>query len=292
MSESERVRKVNAFVEDQLDRLMSDLEEMLDSDVMAIMGPIYPGLENAVKNALVGRNEKKDNLAFVLDTPGGIIEVVERIVNTIRHFYKVVIAIVPDTAMSAGTVLTLSADRIMMDWFSCLGPIDPQVERENSLVPALSYLVQYERLKQKSLNGELTTAELVLLQKLDLAELHKFEEAKELSVSLLKEWLVKYKFKDWTTTETRRRRVTPKMKETRAIEIAEALIDHQKWHSHGRPITMEVLRKFLNLKIEDFSENKKLQNAIIAYHQFLDDYIQKIGINTMVHTKGHCIKLR
>jgi len=43
-----------------------------------------------------------------------------------------------------------------------------------------------------------------LLQQLDLAELHSFEEARELSNSLLKEWLATYKFKDWTITETHR----------------------------------------------------------------------------------------
>ena len=83
---------------------------------------------------------------------------------------------------------------------------------------------------------------MVLLQKLDLAELQQFEEARELSGSLLKKWLVKYKFKDWSVTETHRTPVTPEMKEARAADIAKVLSDPQRWHSHGRGIPMNVLR--------------------------------------------------
>ena len=42
MPDSDQI-KVNAFVENQLDRLAGDIEKRLDADVMAIMGPIYPG---------------------------------------------------------------------------------------------------------------------------------------------------------------------------------------------------------------------------------------------------------
>ena len=54
----------------------------------------------------------------------------------------------------------------------------------------------------KSANGTITGAEVAFLcwQKFDLAELHAFEQAKEQLITLLKEWLVKYKFKDWTNT--------------------------------------------------------------------------------------------
>ena len=67
-------------------------------------------------------------------------EVVERVVTTIRFMYEDLTIVVPDQAMSAGTIFALSADRIMMDHLSCLGPIDPQIAKDGKLVPALSYL--------------------------------------------------------------------------------------------------------------------------------------------------------
>jgi ClpP class serine protease len=51
--------------------------------------------------------------------------------------------------MSAGTVLVMCGDNIYMDYFSVLGPIDPQVKRRskgNVYVPALGYLEKYNEL--------------------------------------------------------------------------------------------------------------------------------------------------
>ena len=55
---------------------------------------------------------------------------------------------------------------------------------------------------------------------------------------LLKEWLVKYKFKNWKVTQRRKVPVTRKMKEQRAEEIAGKLNDTRLWHSHGRGIQL------------------------------------------------------
>jgi len=295
VADTDQVR-VNTFVETQLDRLAADLEHNLDADVMVVSAPIYPGLDDAVRIAIethkqVQKTTNRKNLAVVLETGGGIIEVVERMVTTIRHHYDgEVIMIVPNRAMSAGTVFAMSGDRIMMDYFSCLGPIDPQIQRNGKFVPALSYLVQYERFIEKSKNGTLTTAEMVMLQQLDLAELHSFEEARELSNTLLKEWLARYKFKDWKVTETAQASVTPEMREKRALEVAEKLMNHQQWHSHGRPISMEVLRRDINLKIEDFGEKSDLSRKIKDYQQFLADYMRQLGIIGVVHMHGICLK--
>jgi hypothetical protein len=288
MAEAERLR-VDVFVEKQLDHFSGEIEKKLGADAMAIVGPLYAGLDDAVRDAIEKRRDKaplKTGLAIILDTVGGIIEVVERMVNTIRHHYAEVTMIIPGRAMSAGTVFAMAGDRIMMDYYSCLGPIDPQIERNGKLVPALSYLVQYDRLKERAAAGEITTAEMVLLQQLDLAELHSFEEARELSNTLLKEWLAKYKFKDWKETETRKVAVDDALREQRALEVAQKLMDHQKWHSHGRPIPMEVLRRELNLKIDDFGADADLSRNIRQYHEFLTEYMAKIGAFGAVHATG------
>ena len=44
--------------------------------------------------------------------------------------------------MSAGTIFALSADTILMNYFSALGPIDPQIEKDGKSASALSYLIQ------------------------------------------------------------------------------------------------------------------------------------------------------
>src|SRR5262245_54819258 len=144
------------IVEAHLDELARHLEKVLDADILAFMSPIEYGADDAIRDAIEGRATKRKKIGVVLETPGGIIEVVARIAHTIRYHYPDHVSIiVPNYAMSAGTVLAMAGDAIYMDYYSVLGPIDPQVERtlpdgEKGLVPALGYLAKYEELVQKS----------------------------------------------------------------------------------------------------------------------------------------------
>ena len=260
------------------------IEEMLDSDGLTMISPMQPGVEHRVKVAIEAREERRPNLVVILDTPGGVVEVVERIVRVLRHHYSDVKFLIPDRAMSAGTVLAMSGDDILMDYHSCLGPIDPQLQLDDRLVPALSYLAQYENLVEKSRSETLSTAELVLLQKLDLAELHQFELARDLSIALLKRWLTRYKFKDWTATETRGLKVTQKMKEERASWIARQLSNQERWMTHGRGIDMRTLQEDLSLKITDFGADPDLKQAVWDYFWFLRDHMARNGLASFVHT--------
>ena len=255
------MRPLDDHIKTQLDKYIASIGVLLDdADTMSIVSPIIPGLDGMVRDAIEMKSTKHNKIAIILQTPGGVVEVVERMVGVIRNFYQEVIVIVPDQAMSAGTVFALSADQIMMDYFSRLGPIDPQIPKDDKLVPALAYLNQYEKLNKKAEDGNLTTAEYAMLNKLDLGELYQFEQARELSVELLIKWLSQYKFKDWKTTETRKLEVTETMKKTHAREIADLLNDPERWHSHGRGIDISTLRNEMNLKIEDYSENAKLHD--------------------------------
>lgn len=271
-------------VKDWADASLRKIEEGFNADALSIISPITWGLENRIRIAVEPRDPKRDKLVVILDTPGGVVEVVERIVRVFRTFYKEVYFVVPDRAMSAGTILAMSGDAIFMDYHSVLGPIDPQVERDGKLVPALSYLAQFERLKEKADKGELTTAEAILLQKLDLAELHQFELARDLTIKLLKQWLTTYKFKDWKETETRKLPVTKQMRQGRAAQIARALNKHDRWLSHGRGISMQALREELKLKIDDLSENKELHATVWSYLWFMRDHMRRIQTNSFVHS--------
>ncbi len=278
---------VDTVVRSKLDELRAHLEDQLNSDVVALFGALIYGADHKTRLAVEALPKKRDRLCVVLDTPGGVVEVVERIVEALRHHYTEVHFVIPDRAMSAGTVLAMSGDAIWMDYFSRLGPIDPQVQKDERLVPALSYLVQYGRLIKKAEEGKLTAAEFALLDKLDLAELHQFELARVLSITLLKKWLVNYKFKNWIGKETSGVAVTPADRESRAEAIATILSDNERWHSHGRGISMETLRSELNLKIDDFGARNDLSGSVHDYHRFLWDYMRREGITHFVHSAGY-----
>lgn len=184
----------------------------------------------------------------------------------------------------------MSGDAIFMDYYSVLGPIDPQIRAHDGgtrLVPALGYLVQFERLLEKSKCGQLTDAEMAfLLKKFDPGELYQYEQERELSIELLKEWLAKFKFKDWVVTESHQLPVTTEMRADRAEEIAKALNDTARWHSHGRGITMPILRNELKLRINDFGENTELNGAVRGYQKLLKDYMMRREHEMVVHTRS------
>lgn len=286
----------NVIVERQLDERLLSLQKEMDATGLALFSPLIYGVDDILREAiesLVRKNKKTKRLIILLETTGGYIEVVHRMVEAIRHHYRIVEFIIPNYAMSAGTIFVMSGDDIYMDYFSVLGPIDPQVEKpDKSMVPALGYLIQYDRLIKKSQKGELSTAELnYLIERFDPAELYSYEQARELSITFLKEWLVKYKFKNWKKTETKKKKVTQAMKVQRATEIAKTLNATDFWHSHGIGISMEVLRRRLKLKINDFDSTINLRDKIRPYHKLLTDYMTKRGHKGTIHFVGEYIPI-
>jgi hypothetical protein len=246
----------NEFVEQHLRGRLRALEAAFEADALTIIGGLVNGVDDFVRTMVEELRQQADarpRLAVLLTTNGGLVEPVRRMVDVFRRHYEHVSFIVPDYAFSAGTVLAMSGDDIYMDYYSALGPIDPQVlSRQGRLVPALGYLKRWEQLVEKAQKGALTLAEAqLMIDGFDQAELYQFEQARELSVTLLKEWLVRYKFKDWIRTETRGLPVTPELRQERAEQIARALNDTDRWHSHGHGISLAILRRDLNLRIDD-----------------------------------------
>lgn len=281
------MRPVDDHIRARLTEHLDNVGNDLSADVVAVVSPIVPGLEIRLRDAIGQLARSRSSVAIILDTLGGVVEIVERMVTTVRFRYDDVTVIVPDRAMSAGTIFALSADRIMMDHLSCLGPIDPQIERDDKLVPALSYLNQFERLNAKAAQGQLTTAEYALLDKLDLGELYQFEQARELSVELLIKWLSRYKFKDWTVTETRKAPVTEDLKRERAESIAALLNDPERWHSHGRAIDMRTLQEEVGLRIDDLEKKPDLHSHVRDYFGLLRDYMLREKLFSFVHTREY-----
>ena len=61
---------------------------------------------------LSARQGKRNTLGLCLTTPGGQAEAVEKMVEIIRYHYEYFYTIFPRAAMSAGTILSMAADKI------------------------------------------------------------------------------------------------------------------------------------------------------------------------------------
>lgn len=132
-------------------------------------------------------------------------------------------------------------------------------------------------------DNTISQAEFLILKDFDLAELRAYEQAKELAVDLIQQWLVKYKFKDWVT-HSDGAEVTLEEKKQRAYEIADKLSDNNIWKSHGRAINMEELRG-MDLKIEDYGEDEELCRKIEDYYSVMKEYVAKYNLVVFVHTR-------
>jgi len=286
------MREFDSHVKQTLKDRSKALEDYFAADCIFYFGPIFPSIEKRFREfieMLRSDGVKRDRLVIFLNSPGGSAETVEKLVEIIRYHYKEVYFVVPDEAMSAGTIFCMAGDKIFMDYTSSLGPIDPQIFNGKDWVPALGYLDQVEKMIQKSAEGKLTDAELVILQNQDLAMLSQFEQAKNLTTTLLKKWLVEYKFKDWTLHRTNPAKlntpVTAAEKKQRAEEIATMLSDNKTWHSHGRKIGAATLSRLLRLDIEDYSTNDELRDKVRAYNDFLTDYINRHDYKFFLHSR-------
>lgn len=267
----------NQIICNELKKHIEKLEQQLNGDVISYYGVLQPGVDRIFRDTiedLKSEGQNREVVYVILTTPGGSAETVQILVNILRHHYKEVNFIIPQYAYSAGTILCMSGDNIFMDYFSQLGPIDPQVKsKDGNFVPALGYLDKVEELLSKAKNGTLTDAEFVILKNMDMAELRAYEQAKNLTIDLIKEWLTKYKFKNWTTHSSTQKEVTLKDKENRAKEIAAILADSKRWCSHSRPIDINKLTE-MKLKIEDLSKYA-YNNDIHIFDSLQDDYISK-----------------
>ena len=279
---------INKSTQQVLTDAFAALETILDADVMVYYGELIDGAEADVKQIIEqichdgGKHEK---LYILLTTTGGSLNPVKRMVNIFRHFYTEVNFIVPDYAYSAGTVMCCSGDKIFMDYYSVLGPIDPQVRnKDGKFVAALEYLDKINELIAKAKKNELTNAEFIILKDFDLAELRAYEQARDLAIDLLVEWLPKYKFKNWTIHNTSKAPVTDEEKKNRALEIAQNLSDNKEWKSHGRPISREELGK-LKLQIDQLEAQPDVYAAVTTYHELMIDYVRKYDIRRFIQTR-------
>lgn len=113
-----------------------------------IVGPMVEPIDDLVRVMVEDRRHQggthAPNLTVLITTDGGIVEVVQRIVETLRYHYGHVNFIIPRVAYSAGTVLALSGDEIYMDYYARLGPIEPQVATASGRwVSALGYIATW-----------------------------------------------------------------------------------------------------------------------------------------------------
>ena len=187
-----------------------------------------------------------------------------------RHAkYEEVTVIVPGWAKSAGTIIAMAGDEILMEPASALGPIDAQMSWQGKVFSADALIEGMEKIKREvERTGTLNRAYIPMLQALSPGELQSAENALNFAQKLVADWLAQYKFKNWNRHSSTGRKVTAAERKNRAEEIAKELCDHKRWLTHGRSIKIADLEA-MRLRITDYSKQSELAEAIRRYHTLL-----------------------
>lgn len=197
-----------------------------------------------------------------IETPGGSGETVEEIVKFLRNNFDTVSFVVSGEAKSAGTIIVLSGDEILMTETGSLGPIDAQMKIGRSVVSAYDYMEWVEeKRKEAEKQGRLNPFDATMGAQITPGELGSVFHALNFAEDLVVEWLINYKFKNWNVAETHKIPVTEEMKRKRAEEIAKELTNHSKWRLHGRSIKIDDLEE-IGLKITRIDDNPKLAEIV------------------------------
>ena len=201
--------------------------------------------------------DRSKGLDLFLHTPGGDIAATESLVVYLRQMFGTDIrAIVPQLAMSAGTMIALACREIVLGKHSNLGPIDPQING----MPAHGIVEEFydaiNAVKGASDPDE-KYAKLAIWQpiiaKYDPTLIGQCQKAISWSQTVVADWLTTGMFSGEADAATKAR------------GIAEDLGNHSTNKSHSRHIHITRLKE-LGLNVLELESNQEFQNAVLAVH--------------------------
>lgn len=201
--------------------------------------------------AAVHQFDRSKGLDLILHTPGGDIAATEALVKYLWvMFDKDIRVIVPQLAMSAGTMIACAAKKIVLGKQSSLGPIDPQIGG----VPAQGVLDEFqmavENIKQEPASAPLWQQ---IVSRYHPSFLNECAQAIDWSRSMVHGWLRDNMFEA----------------DVDAVAKAESIVNYLGSHSataaHARHIPLSKCEN-IGLKIERLEDDETLQDLVLTVH--------------------------
>lgn len=212
---------------------------------------------NGLMSVIHGMDWSKP-LTLVLHTPGGVMNAAESIVEYIRSKFSRIEVIIPTFAMSAGTMIALASDLIVMGRHSQLGPIDPQMPYTGRFVSARAVVDQFNQAKEEILeDGKSAHVWAPILASLGPSLIQEAQNALTYGENMVGRWLEQYMFSSIEDQDQR---------SSKANRVAEYFNDAKEHKSHGRRIDRDEARN-VGVCVEDLEDDQDLQDTVLtAYH--------------------------
>lgn len=122
--------------------LMDNYASDQDADVILWNGPIGRPYDHQFIDLCRKRKVKRANVLVILTTPGGDAHAAYRIARCLQRNWKHVTLFAPGWCKSAGTLLAIGANELVIGDFGELGPIDVQRPKEDELWESSSGLTE------------------------------------------------------------------------------------------------------------------------------------------------------
>jgi ATP-dependent protease ClpP protease subunit len=195
---------------------------------------------------------KRDRgLDLILHTPGGSIASTESIVNYLHQmFNKDIRVIVPQIAMSAGTMIACSSKEIIMGKQSSLGPIDPQLRG----IPAQGVINEFKQaLAEYKTDPDSLQIWQFIIQKYNPTFLGQCEQAIDWTKAFVTDQLRTVMFAGDADASAK------------ATKIVEALSDTDQHKAHERHIPMAKCIE-IGLNVRKLEDDDRLQDLALTVH--------------------------
>jgi hypothetical protein len=229
--------------------------------------PGLPGIHvnDADKNGFMTAVHKLDRskgLDLFLHTPGGETAATESLVDYLHSMFGTNIrAIVPQIALSAGTMIACAAKEILMGKHSSLGPIDPQFGN----IPAHGIIEEFKRAHAEiKLDQSKIAVWQPIIAKYQPTLIGECEKAIKWSNEMTREWLLRGMLSGDAE------------KEQKADAILAELSDHALTLSHARHLSAAKC-KSLGLNVTMLEDNQQLQEAVLSVHHALIHTLSATG---------------
>lgn len=199
----------------------------------------------------VHKLERRTGLDLILHTPGGNIAATQSIVDYLhKMFGNNIRAIVPQIAMSAGTMLACSCRSIVMAKHSNLGPIDPHL----SGIPAEGVIKEFKR-ACREVKGDPSKAPMwhAIISQYRPTFLSQCQNAIDWSKAFVQEQLATVMFEGAPDAESK------------AASIVTKLAGYSANKSHQRHIHFEECRD-MGLMVELLEDDPQLQDLVLTVH--------------------------
>jgi hypothetical protein len=222
---------------------------------------------------------KKENLDLIIHSGGGSAEATDAIVSYLRQKFKNIRIIIPQAAMSAGTMLACSGDTIVMGKQSSIGPIDPQFILQTSVgvqaLPAHAILEQFKNAQEDCRdNPKNLNSWLPMLSQYGPALLVRCQDQITFGKELVGNWLKEYMFKGEA--------------EDKPKSISDYLSNHSNFKTHGKHIGIDKAKE-IGLKIEQLEDNQDFQDKVLsAFHATVLPFGRTNVAKIIANQNGNC----